>query len=115
MDVRLFRLEVFVSARGNRPFNDWLDGLRDGQAAEIIDKRLARLENGNLGDCKFFDSIIELRIDHGPGYRIYCARKEKAILLLLIGGAKRTQAGDIKTALEYWREYQARTPGKRAV
>jgi putative addiction module killer protein len=112
MEPQSFRLEVFVSTRGNRPFNDWLSGLHNDRAVEIIDKRLVRLQRGNLGDCKFFESIIELRIDYGQGYLIYCAKKESAILLLLIGGTKGSQDRDIKTAIKYWQEYQSRRPGQ---
>ena len=69
--------------------------------------RLDRLEQGNLGDCKSLgDGVSELRIDCGPGYRLYFAEDGPVIVLLLIGGDKGTQAKDIKTAKQYWSEYQ---------
>ncbi len=74
-----------------------------------IERRLARLMAGNLGDWKTIDTIKELRIDYGPGYRIYCGKKGQTWILLLVGGTKRTQARDIQTAKAYWADYENRT------
>jgi putative addiction module killer protein len=79
-------------------FEAWLADLSDRRAAERIVQRLARLELGNFGDAKFFDGIGELRIDAGPGYRVYFVRRGKVVVILLCGGDKSSQARDIKRA-----------------
>jgi len=84
--------------RKTSEFNAWFDGLRDERAQATITKRLIRAELGHLGDAKFFDGIGELRIDYGPGYRLYFTRHEKVIVILLCGGDKSTQKRDIQKA-----------------
>lgn len=80
-------------------FRDWLDGLADERAAERIAQRLVRLQAGLFGDARSVgDGVSELRIDHGPGYRVYFVRRGRTIVVLLCGGDKRTQARDIKAA-----------------
>jgi len=79
-------------------FNKWLKGLRDQTAKAKILVRIKRLANGNLGDAKHFDGISELRIDHGPGYRIYVAKRGTTLYLLLCGGDKSSQQRDIDRA-----------------
>ena len=87
----------------------WLQRLRDRQAHAQVLARLDRLENGNFGQCRALQSgVWELKIDHGPGYRVYYGRVGKTILLLLCGGDKRTQQADIERALEYWKEFRSR-------
>lgn len=73
-----------------------------------MDRRLTRLEAGALGDCKYFDSILELRIDYGPGYRIYCGKKKEGWIILLVGGSKSSQEKDIEKAKRYWEDFQKR-------
>nr|WP_307188141.1 type II toxin-antitoxin system RelE/ParE family toxin [Duganella sp. OV510] len=71
--------------------------------------RLQRLSGGNFGDCKpITDGVWELRIDHGPGYRVYDARAGEQLLLLLIGGDKRKQQADIAMAVSYWKDWHTR-------
>ncbi len=79
-------------------FREWLKGLRDQTAKAKVLVRIKRLAEGNLGDVKHFDGISELRIDYGPGYRIYVARKGKTSYLLLCGGEKSSQQKDIERA-----------------
>ena len=87
--------EVFKTVH----FDAWLRGLRDKQAAARIKARILRMTLGNFGDAKAVaPGISELRMDSGPGYRIYFARKGKVILVLLCGGDKSTQAADIEKA-----------------
>lgn len=104
------RIEVYQDASGKQPFTDWLHGLRDPEARARIRTRLTRLELGNFGDCEpVGGSVLELRIDHGPGYRAYLARRGNALVLLLCGGDKRTQQRDIGKAREYLADYDRRT------
>ena len=78
----------------------WLDGLRDIHARARVLARVERLAAGNAGDVKpVGEGVSELRIDYGPGYRVYFTMRGRAVIILLAGGDKRTQAADIKTAL----------------
>lgn len=88
---------------------DWLSKLGDTTAKIAITRRMTRIEQGNFGDHKFCrDGVWELRIDVGAGYRVYYAIEGKQIVLLLCGGDKRTQDGDIHRACAYWKEWQER-------
>ncbi len=80
-------------------FTHWLDGLHDRRARARILVRIERLASGNPGDVKALgEGISELRIDYGPGYRVYYKKVGRQIIILLAGGDKRTQAKDIKSA-----------------
>lgn len=79
-------------------FKEWLKGLKDQAAKAKILIRIKRLMAGNMGDAKHFDGISELRIDYGPGYRVYAARKGNTVYLLLCGGDKSSQQKDIVKA-----------------
>ncbi|MAY26372.1 MAG: addiction module antitoxin RelB [Polycyclovorans sp.] len=80
-------------------FDRWLDGLRDRRAKARIEVRLRRLSLGNPGDVKSVgDGILELRIDHGPGYRVYFMRRGVLLVVLLCGGDKSSQQKDIAQA-----------------
>ena len=79
-------------------FKKWLQGLRDQTAKAKIVVRIKRLANGNMGDAKHFGGISELRIDYGPGYRIYVAKRGGTLCLLLCGGDKSNQQKDIDRA-----------------
>jgi len=82
-------------------FSRWLAGIRDGEAKRRIATRLSRLSLGNPGDSRFLsDGVSELRIDYGPGYRIYYAQRGEILILLLGGGDKRTQSTDIVRAID---------------
>lgn len=98
MEVLPIRIEEYELPGGRKPFPEWLISVCDNESRKIIYKRLLRLQGGNLGDCKYMESILELRIDHGPGYRIYCGRKKNRFVILLIGGTKKSQENDIQTA-----------------
>lgn len=97
------RLQV-ITVRQTITFRDWLDRLKDGAAARRIVQRLARIEIGNFGDVKFFDGIGELRIDAGPGYRVYFVRKGLVVVVILCGGDKSSQRRDIMKAMEMAKE-----------
>lgn len=79
-------------------FREWLDNLKDPQARIRIAQRIVRLQAGLFGDAKFFSGIGELRIDQGPGYRVYFTQRGKVLVILLCGGDKSTQSKDIRRA-----------------
>ena len=85
-------------------FRKWFDSLRDRRAAARIALRLLRVESGLMGDVKFFDGLGELRIDYGPGYRVYFVQRRQTIIILLCGGDKSTQSRDIARAKVIARE-----------
>ncbi|MDD5037162.1 MAG: type II toxin-antitoxin system RelE/ParE family toxin [Methylococcaceae bacterium] len=86
-------------------YTDWFSSLRDAKAKAIINARLRRIELGNFGDCgPVGEGVSELRIHYGPGYRVYFVQRGLEIVILLAGGDKSSQAGDIKTALELARQ-----------
>ena len=79
-------------------FQSWLTDLRDQRAVARIATRIARVEAGLMGDVKYFGGIGELRIDYGPGYRVYFTKRGQTIIILLSGGDKSSQRRDIKRA-----------------
>ncbi|UTO27868.1 type II toxin-antitoxin system RelE/ParE family toxin [Bartonella harrusi] len=85
-------------------FTEWLDSLKDKQAQKKVAARILRLEYGLLGDVKYFRGIGELKINHGPGYRIYFVKQGQEIILLLNAGDKSTQQKDIEKALQLVKE-----------
>ncbi len=94
---------------GREPFTEWLTAIRDKIAAARIRIRLRQVEAGNFGDCDAVgEGVVELRIPVGAGYRVYCGRHGKAVVLLLCGGDKSAQARDIKRAKELWSEWKRR-------
>jgi putative addiction module killer protein len=96
----MYELRHYVDQAGEDLFAQWLDKLRDRQVQARIAARLTRLQNGNFGDCKFVgDGVWELRVDWGPGYRVYYAIESKRAILLCEGGDKRTQEADIARAI----------------
>jgi putative addiction module killer protein len=99
-EAQPYAIEIYVTRTGRVPFEEWLLRLRDTRA---------RVRLGNLGDAHAVGSgVWELRIDYGPGYRVYYAQSGPATFLLLCGGDKTTQAADIRQAQTYWTEYQER-------
>jgi len=80
-------------------FDGWFRGLRDAKAKARIVARIRSAEHGNFGDCKpVGDGVSEMRIDVGPGYRVYFTRRGSVVYLLLLGGDKATQTADIAKA-----------------
>ena len=84
--------------RRSSVFDNWLKKLRDSRARDRIYRRIERLAEGNPGDSRFLGDISELRIDYGPGYRVYYKDTGKEIIILLCGGDKTTQTRDIERA-----------------
>jgi putative addiction module killer protein len=90
-----------IEIRQTEVYAQWFDSMRDRQARVRIDARIRRLSLGNPGDVTpVGEGVSELRIDYGPGYRVYFVQHGQALVVLLIGGDKRTQDRDIRTALE---------------
>lgn len=96
-----------IEVRETDVFADWLESLRDAQARARVQARILRLRQGNPGDVKpVGGGVSEMRIDYGPGYRVYFVRRGALLVILLAGGAKATQDKDIKTALKLARMLQ---------
>lgn len=107
MENRPKTIVEYVQEDGHIPFRDWLGSLKDRRAQAIIDSRLTRVRLGNLGHCRSVGGpVMELKIDYGPGYRVYFGQDGDTIVVLLCGGDKGTQASDIKKAQAYWADYQ---------
>jgi putative addiction module killer protein len=106
--MSLLKLITYTTSTGKEPFSIWLQGL-DRKDRSIIITRIGRVRLGNFGDCKSIkdgEGILELRIDYGPGYRIYFGRKGTTVIVLLIGGDKGSQTKDITKAKLYWRTFK---------
>ncbi|MBI1959288.1 MAG: type II toxin-antitoxin system RelE/ParE family toxin [Candidatus Rokubacteria bacterium] len=89
-----------LQIRKTETFAQWLDGLRDVRARARVQVRIERLAAGNAGDVEPVGAgVSELRIDYGPGYRVYFKKHGREVVILLAGGDKRTQSADLKTAL----------------
>lgn len=109
MEIYPYIIDYYLTEKGEKPFKKWLDGLKDISARNTIRIRLDRVRLGNFGDNHpVGKGVSELKIDHGPGYRVYYAIERKAVVLLLIGGDKSSQRKDIEKAQEYWLDHKRR-------
>jgi putative addiction module killer protein len=100
----------YITRTGKDVFGDWLSRLADIRAQAKIATRINRLASGNFGDCKpLREGLWELRIDWGPGYRVYYAMVGRACVLLICGGDKRKQSADINRAVQYLNDYRERS------
>jgi putative addiction module killer protein len=108
----MYEIRHYINSANRDYFMEWYARLRDVKARMAVDRRIMRMELGNFGDHKFIrDDVWELRIDTGPGYRVYYARAGSVIILLLCGGDKHTQNADIDRACQYFRDWK-RANGK---
>jgi putative addiction module killer protein len=99
----------YADSKGFIPFDSWFDALPDRQTQAIVEVRLDRVAAGNFGDCKpVRDGVQELRIDHGPGYRVYLSRQGPVLVLLLCGSDKRNQSREIEKAIEHLNNWKQR-------
>jgi putative addiction module killer protein len=107
-------LRIYSTTDGRKPFQEWLDSLKDYQAQARIFVRLERVRlGGGLGDWKSVGGgVQELRMDIGPGYRVYFGLDGKLVVILLCGGTKATQEKDISNAKRYWQDYKSRKDAK---
>lgn len=109
MENRKRILREYIDENGHNRFREWLDGLHDMRTQYVIDSRLTRITNGNMGDCEpVGEGAMEFRIHFGPGYRIYFGQEGKNLVILLVGGDKKSQRKDIVLAKTLWREFQNR-------
>jgi len=100
-----FEIKEFTEG-GLSPFAGWFNSL-DAVTAARVDKYIRRLEYGNFGSAKTLqEGVYELKMDFGPGYRLYFGRDGKTIIILLGGGSKRRQSADIAAAIERWKRYK---------
>lgn len=105
----MYEIRHYLTSDGFDVFQDWLTQLRDKLPKMAVVKRVNRVEAGNFGDHKFCrDGVWELRVDVGPGYRVYYALAGQQVVLLLCGGDKGSQDADIDRACAYWKDWQSR-------
>ena len=99
---------VYSTDTKKEPFTEWFRSL-DAATKPVVTERLARLRGGNFGVCKplkGYAGIYELVINYGPGYRIYYGKKGDVVIILLVGGEKKSQERDIEKAYRYWTDYK---------
>jgi len=107
VEVSEKQVENYVRPDGSCPFEDWMNSLQDQQTRARIRARIARVRLGNLGNCEpVGGGVLELKIDYGAGYRIYCGQVGAKLIILLCGGDKSSQSEDIRRAIEYWEDYK---------
>ena len=105
-------IQLYHTQEGACPFAEWYQGLKDKKTQAVIDYRISRVEAGTLGDCKSLgDGVYELRIHHGPGWRVYFAQVGNRIVLLLCGSDKSSQQQQIRKAKAFWNDHQQRMEG----
>jgi putative addiction module killer protein len=105
----VIEIRRYVTAPGKDIIGGWLAELKDQKARAKIAVRIDRMAAGNFGDCKpLREGLYELRIDWGPGHRVYYAMIGRLCVLLLCGGDKRKQSADIERALEHLKDFKKR-------
>jgi len=104
-----YTIDYYLTEAGRKPFKEWLGGLKDVTARQKVRVRLDRVRLGNLGKNRSVgEGVFELKIDYGPGYRVYYVVEKRTIFLLLMGGEKSSQHKDIARAQAYWQDHQRR-------
>ena len=106
-------IRYYVPPGGRQPFAEWFADLEPVTRAKVA-RAVARLEQGNISGVKSVgEGVLELRIDFGPGYRVYFGRDGDALVILLTGGTKKRQQRDIDAARVSWQDYKQRKRGRR--
>jgi putative addiction module killer protein len=106
MDVKPLQIDNYKTQSGKVPFEEWLNSISDKKIRVAIDVRIARLRAGNMGDARFLGGgLFELKLNVGPGYRIYFGIKDGTTAILLHGGSKDRQQADIDKASNNWIEF----------
>lgn len=108
MEAREREIEYYETPSGDAPFRDWQLRINDKKSSQQIDARVAGLRAGNFGKSRpVGEGVSESKIRFGPGFRIYYG-VDGNVIVLLCGGSKSSQTGDIKQAKVFWRDYKAR-------
>lgn len=109
MEAFPYTISYYLTAAGEKPFKEWFDGLKDIMTRQKVRIRLDRVRLGNLGKNRSVgEGVYEIKIDYGPGYRVYYGLDKKTVVLLLLGGDKSSQKKDITQALTYWEDHKRR-------
>ena len=109
MQIKPRDVQYYETPTGKLPAKDWLESLKDGLTQAILYKRIRQAGLGQFGKVRSLgDGVSELKIDHGPGFRVYYGIHEDALILILMAGSKRTQESDVKKAKAYWSEWKER-------
>jgi putative addiction module killer protein len=109
----MIEVREYTDPHGRSPFQQWFEDL-EARAAAKVTVALARLEQGNVSHMKGVGGgVLELRIDYGPGYRVYFGKDGAHVVILLGGGTKKRQNRDIRTAQDLWTVYKARKQQER--
>lgn len=109
MHTAMIEVKTYQDTAGCKPYADWLDSLTDNKTKARIVARVNRMAAGNFGDCKpLRDGVQELKIDFGPGYRVYLSKQGPVLVLLLCGGDKSDQGRDIERAVAYLKDWKQR-------
>lgn len=112
MKIKERLVEYFSTPHGKIPVKEWIHSIKDQLTQAILYKRIRQAAAGNFGDHKSVGSgVFELRINYGPGYRIYYGIHNDEMILLLVGGSKRTQRADIEKAKVYWTIFKENSNG----
>ena len=107
MQVTPKEILIYETEDGRAPFSEWMER-QSKQVYGTVMTRLERVEMGNLGDHRGVgDGVLELRVDVGPGIRVYFGKDGERLVILLIAGTKKTQKRDIEMAKQFWRDYHA--------
>ena len=102
-------IKTYQDIEGRKPYAEWLDSVTDNKTKARIVVRVNRMAAGNFGDCKpLRDGVQELKLDIGPGYRVYLSRQGPILVLLLCGGDKSDQSRDIERAIGYLKDWKQR-------
>lgn len=102
-----YTIKIYETSSGKVPFIDWFNSLKDKKIQIAVDLRIERVKMGNLSSCKSLgEGVFELKIDTGPGYRIYFGKIHKQIILLLCAGSKKSQQKDIIKAHMYFKNFK---------
>jgi putative addiction module killer protein len=115
MIVEAKKIELYKTSQGTVPYREWVSSIGSSKTRGRIDTRIANVRLGLLGVCKpVGGGVTELKLDFGPGYRIYIGQEGSNVVILLCGGDKSTQKGDIKIAKKYWADYKLRAQKARS-
>ena len=109
MHTVTIEIRAYQDTAGSKPYADWLESLTENKTKARIVARVNRIAAGNFGDCKpLRDGVQELKIDFGPGYRVYLSKQGPVLVMLLCGGDKSDQSRDIERAIAYLKDWKQR-------